>query len=67
MLWVVFSLQVHSIFLIFELELFYNKVLLDNVIHLRIKNWHLSGKEAARHCNGGIFQEISKYRVLKIK
>ena len=28
---------------------------------------YLSGKEAARHCNGGIFDEISRYTIPKIK
>ena len=28
---------------------------------------HLSGKEVARHCNGGIFDEISNYTISEIK
>jgi hypothetical protein len=31
------------------------------------KKWHLSGREAARHCNGAIFHEISKDTISKIK
>jgi hypothetical protein len=46
-----FSFQVQLMFSIFELGLFYNEVLLDNVIqiHMKTKKWYLSGKEAASH------------------
>jgi len=33
---------------------------------MKMKNWHLSRKGAARHCNNGIFDEISKYTVSTI-
>ena len=34
---------------------------------MKTKKWHLSGREAARHCNGAIFHEISKDTISKIK
>ena len=34
---------------------------------MKTKKWHLSGKEAASHCNGAIFHEISKDTISKIK
>jgi hypothetical protein len=34
---------------------------------MKTKKWHLSGREAASHCNGAIFHEISKDTISKIK
>jgi hypothetical protein len=37
-------------------------------VSLTKKNkWHLSGREAARHCNGAILHEISNDTISKIK
>lgn len=33
---------------------------------MKTKNWHLSGREAAMACNGGIFDEILKGIISKI-
>jgi hypothetical protein len=35
-------------------------------MHRKTK-WHLSSREAASHCNGAIFHEISKDTISKIK
>ena len=45
---VVFSFRVHLIFLVVELELSYDKILLYNAIQIRIKTrtWHLLGNQA---------------------
>jgi hypothetical protein len=34
---------------------------------MKTKKWHLSGREAASHCNAAIFHEILKDKISKIK